>query len=76
MVEATFRWMTQHSQLRAEDRIILGASSLAQLEANLAAVARADPLPPAVLAAFEAAWADCARDCPSYERGYSGKDAA
>ncbi|KAJ1485568.1 NADP-dependent oxidoreductase domain-containing protein, partial [Baffinella frigidus] len=72
MVAATFRWMTLHSQLTEKDAVILGASSLGQLEVNLAAIKNAENLPPAVLAAFDAAWEDCSRDCPSYERGCSG----
>jgi aflatoxin B1 aldehyde reductase len=62
LVEATYRWLLCHSALRADSRdgLLSGASSLEQLDSNLAAVdaARtAGPLPTAVHAAFEGAWA-------------------
>ncbi len=74
--------------LAAGDAIIIGASSLDHLSANLASLGPPSPAPapapdaPAgggtaelsadVLAAVEAAWAACRRDCPPYERGCSG----
>jgi len=58
MVEATYRWLLRHSALRPDvDGVLLGASSLQQLNQNLAACAAAvDPLPDDVLQAFEEAW--------------------
>ena len=59
LVEATYRWMLSRSALDGNDGLLLGASSLAQLESNLAGclAARGDePLPEAVVAAFEGAW--------------------
>jgi aflatoxin B1 aldehyde reductase len=64
MVEATYRWLLCHSALSENDGVLLGASSVSQLEQNLAAceAARAemsgnmDPLPPSILEAFEKAW--------------------
>ena len=35
LVEATFRWLLRHSALAPEDGIVLGASTLQQLEQNL-----------------------------------------
>ena len=35
------------------------------------ACARQEPLPDAVVAAYDKAWGNCQADCPSYERGYS-----
>jgi aflatoxin B1 aldehyde reductase len=60
MVEATFRWLLRHSALRPTvDGILLGASSLAQLEENLAACHAAavkGPLSKNLLDAFDQAW--------------------
>eukprot|EP00977_Amphora_coffeiformis_P005327 scaffold1140_cov157-Amphora_coffeaeformis.AAC.3 len=59
MVEATYRWLLRHSALQSDvDGVLLGASSLQQLDQNLAAcaAAAADPLPDNVLQAFEEAW--------------------
>jgi aflatoxin B1 aldehyde reductase len=59
LVEATYRWMLCHAGLGAEDGLLLGASSLSQLDENLAACAAAhdkDALPEAVLQAFDEGW--------------------
>lgn len=56
MVEATYRWLLFHSSLGTNDGILLGASSVQQLDQNLAACKVAAPLPGAVVAAFEEAW--------------------
>jgi len=62
MVEATFKWLLRHSALTKDDGILLGASSMAQLEQNMAAcnAAAADEesgkLDDAVVQAFEKAW--------------------
>jgi aflatoxin B1 aldehyde reductase len=80
MVEATYRWMLRHSALLPDkDGLLLGASSVAQLDQNLYAcgVAASDegPLPGPVLDAFEAAWGLVSRSSsPSpfpYWRSYS-----
>jgi aflatoxin B1 aldehyde reductase len=57
--DAAFRWLMHHSQLSGAegDAVLLGASSVQQLRANLASCA-AGPLPPAVVAAYDAVWAD------------------
>ncbi|XP_062046516.1 aflatoxin B1 aldehyde reductase member 3-like [Lepus europaeus] len=69
MTSAALRWMYHHSQLQGAhgDAVILGMSSLAQLEQNLAAVEEG-PLEPAVVEAFERAWHLVAHDCPNYFR--------
>lgn len=62
MIEATYRWLTHHSALAEGDGILIGASSLTQLEENLGCCRRArgddtkQRLSPHVLGAFEKAW--------------------
>lgn len=53
------------------DGIIIGASSMSQLDANVASLEKTSALPDKVVAAMDAAWEACKRDCPSYERGHS-----
>ena len=53
--EATLRWLMHHSTLGDEDGVILGASSLAQMEENLEAC-RGGHLPDVVVREFERAW--------------------
>eukprot|EP00584_Thalassiosira_punctigera_P022121 CAMPEP_0172554416 /NCGR_PEP_ID=MMETSP1067-20121228/54465_1 /TAXON_ID=265564 ORGANISM="Thalassiosira punctigera, Strain Tpunct2005C2" /NCGR_SAMPLE_ID=MMETSP1067 /ASSEMBLY_ACC=CAM_ASM_000444 /LENGTH=350 /DNA_ID=CAMNT_0013342783 /DNA_START=70 /DNA_END=1122 /DNA_ORIENTATION=- len=86
MVEATYRWLLRHSALRAGDDdisgdgVLVGASSLQQLEENLRSCASAKgeqggKLPQNVLDAFEAAWEIILNDKTSgpfpYWRSYS-----
>ena len=72
-VEATYRWMANHSMLRADrgDAIIIGASKLSHLRQNMDALA-AGELPQSVLDAFEAAWALAKPDSPEYFTLYKG----
>lgn len=56
LVDATFRWLLCHSALTEHDGILIGASSMAQLEENLGACRDAKPLPQEVLDAFDEAW--------------------
>lgn len=49
------------------DAVILGMSSLEQLEQNLAATEEG-PLEPAVVEAFNQAWNVVAHECPNYFR--------
>lgn len=61
MVEAAYRWLLCHSALDGtrRDGVLLGASSVDQLDANLAACARArdaGPLPAAIVEAMSGAW--------------------
>ena len=72
MVHAAYAWLLSHSALGDGDGVLLGASSLAQLEDNLGACAAGTaPLPDDVVAAFDAAWALCEPDAFAFWRGYS-----
>ncbi len=77
MVDATFRWLLRHSALDADvDGFLLGASSLAQLDQNLAACRAAaaedvGPLSPALLDAFDEAWKLTRDGAFPYWRSYS-----
>ena len=75
MVEATYRWLLCHSALTKHDGVLLGASSLAQLDQNsqaCAAAQSAEALPPTVLDAFDQAWAITKEEgCFPYWRSYS-----
>ena len=73
---AALRWLYSHSQLDGAkgDAVILGASSVAHLDANLAAArvaAAGEPLPAVVLEAIENANRACAPAAPPYFRGHS-----
>ena len=74
MVEATYRWILHHSALGSDDGILLGASSVHQLEENLNGM-KDETLPPSVVEAFDAAWNIVANDKESkpfpYWRSYS-----
>uniref|UniRef100_A0A8C2YRI0 NADP-dependent oxidoreductase domain-containing protein n=1 Tax=Chinchilla lanigera TaxID=34839 RepID=A0A8C2YRI0_CHILA len=69
VTSAALRWMYHHSQLQGAhgDAVILGMSSLEQLQQNLAAVEEG-PLEPAVVQAFDQAWNLVAHECPNYFR--------
>jgi len=64
MIEATYRWLLCHSALQGDDGVLLGASSLDQLDQNLHACrvaaqeneGKVDPLPATVLKAVGDAW--------------------
>jgi len=64
MVDATYKWLLMHSALDANygDGVLIGASSLSQLDANLKACYSCDsdlnnvPLPENVIDAFDKAW--------------------
>ena len=45
LVDATFRWMMLHSALTESDGLLIGASSIAQLESNLDSLTDPAPLP-------------------------------
>lgn len=81
VLDATYCWMLRHSALGVDDGLLLGASSLAQLDANLAACAKADELelPAPVKEAFDGAWAVTKDGAFPYWRSYSadmpGRDA-
>ena len=75
MVQAAYSWVLKHSALDLEngDGVLLGASTLDQLDANIDACRDdgGDDLPGPVLAALDAAW-DTTRDGAfAYWRSYS-----
>merc|ERR1712176_323660 len=73
MVPATYAWMLRHSQLDASkgDGLLLGASSMAQLEENLTACTGCAALPTPVVDAFNRAWELCADGAFPFWRSYS-----
>ncbi|MBO4885802.1 MAG: aldo/keto reductase [Clostridia bacterium] len=72
-VEATYRWLMNHSMLRGErgDAVIIGASKLSHLRQNLD-TAKAGPLPEDIVAVFERAWRITRSDSPEYFTLYKG----
>ena len=74
MVDATYCWLLRHSALSHTDGILLGASSLEQLDANLVACSKAKEarLPPEVRQAFDDAWKTTKQGAFPYWRSYSG----
>ena len=68
------RWIKHHSQLSSDnnDAVIIGASKVAHLKDNLAAL-KGGPLPQPIIDACDQAWllVKQAAACPSYERGTS-----
>lgn len=75
MVEASYRWLLRHSALDPQkDGILLGASSVSQLEQNLDAcnaAAEKGPLSNELLAAFDKAWELTKEGAFPYWRSYS-----
>lgn len=70
MVETAFRWVVNHSALNVKDGndgIIIGVSSLSQLEENLKDCEKG-PLPQEVVEALDKAWKVSQPDCPNYWR--------
>lgn len=69
MTSAAMRWMYHHSQLKGDlgDGVIIGMSSMDQLQQNLAA-AEEGPLDERVVNAFNDAWNLVAHECPNYFR--------
>lgn len=70
MVQASYAWLQSHSQLQQDDGILIGASSLEQLDMNLSACGVAQPLPAPVLQAIDEAWGLCAEDAAPFWRAY------
>lgn len=75
--DAAQRWLVHHSLLDAAhgDGVILGASSVEQLQANLDACVGGGPLPVSIVETFELAWELTEGSCPAYFSGYSGMNA-
>ncbi|XP_056294281.1 aflatoxin B1 aldehyde reductase member 3 [Pseudoliparis swirei] len=69
MTSAAMRWMYHHSHLKGDlgDGVIIGMSSMEQLQQNLAA-AEEGPLDDRVVASFNEAWNLVAHECPNYFR--------
>lgn len=69
LVEASYRWLIQHSSLsgNAGDKIIIGASSLKQFKQNMKFFEK-ETLTKEVLEAFELAWNISKNESPSYFR--------
>lgn len=67
IAEATFRWMFNHSQLEKGDGLIIGASSVKQLNQNITMCAGA-PLSDVIVNEFENLWQKTSHLCPSYKR--------
>jgi aflatoxin B1 aldehyde reductase len=68
MVETAFRWCVHHSALRikdGKDGIIIGVSSLQQLQGNLRDL-ESGPLPQDVVSALDEAWMVCKATTPNY----------
>ncbi len=74
IIEATYRWLMNHSMLSAErsDAILIGASKINHLKQNIDS-AKAGPLPEDVVDAFEKAWEITKGDSPKYFTLYKGK---
>lgn len=74
VISGTYQWLLQHSMLGPNDGILLGASSLEQLDTNLNACRRAEiasPFSESTLRAFDEAWAISADVSFPYWRSYS-----
>lgn len=71
-VDAAFRWLSNHSCLDKDksDGIIIGASSLTQLEQNIKSSA-GSALPENILEAFNDAWNEAKPDSPDYFQFFS-----
>lgn len=73
LIETALRWVVHHSALKVSkekggnDGIIIGVSSLKQLEGNVENMEKG-PLPEPVIEALDKAWALIGGSCPSYWR--------
>jgi len=65
LTEIALRWCQHHSVLLPTDGVILGASSVEQLEMNCADSAKG-PLPADVVEALDKAWTDVSATAPLY----------
>jgi len=68
LLEASFRWLQNHSQLIDEDGLILGFSKMEHFQQNIDAVNVLEPLHEDVVRAFDEAWDNIKSDCPKYNR--------
>ncbi|XP_066526384.1 aflatoxin B1 aldehyde reductase member 3 [Hoplias malabaricus] len=69
LTSAAIRWMYHHSQLKGDlgDGVVVGMSTMEQLQENLAA-AEEGPLKQEVVDAFKHGWDLVAHECPNYFR--------
>ncbi|XP_028409488.1 aflatoxin B1 aldehyde reductase member 3-like [Dendronephthya gigantea] len=69
LIEASNRWMYHHSMLSQEcgDGVILGGSSLSQMENNMKFLNKG-PLDTSVVSAFDRSWERVRGVCPRYNR--------
>jgi len=65
--EAAYRWLYHHSALKDNDAVIVGASSLKQLEQNLGYTDK-EGLDPKIVEFFEEWWKCTSHLCPDYAR--------
>jgi aflatoxin B1 aldehyde reductase len=68
MIETALRWTVHHSQLKVKDGndgVIIGISSLEQLDGNLDNLEKG-PLPDEVVAELDKAWLIAKADAPNY----------
>lgn len=65
LMEATLRWFMHHSVLGSDDGVILGASSVTQIEASLLATERG-ALPKVLVEAWEEMYEDIKESLPAY----------
>jgi aryl-alcohol dehydrogenase-like predicted oxidoreductase len=64
LLDLAFAWLLHHT---ASDVVILGASSLEQLQSNLEAC-NGGPIPPEVVARFDEVWQEFRGPVPFYNR--------
>ncbi|HRS09175.1 MAG TPA: aldo/keto reductase [Bacteroidia bacterium] len=66
-VEAAYRWLVNHSLLDCgkKDGIIIGASSMKQLEQNMATIQKGN-LPQQIVDALDIAWSEAKCESPEY----------
>ena len=72
LLEIALRWCVHHSELKTRvkggnDGVIIGVSSLKQLEGNLADLEKG-PLPDDIVKALDEAWMVCKATAPTYFR--------
>jgi aflatoxin B1 aldehyde reductase len=71
MVEASYSWLLHDSSLTGDDGLLIGASCMDHLTANLEACRASQPLPKEVLDAFDAAWKVAEPNAFAFWRGFS-----
>jgi len=67
LIEVALRWMVHHSTLQANDGVIIGATAIAHVEENIAALAKG-PLPKEIVDEAEEAWKTTKEFCENYWR--------